>query len=155
MNENIKKYLIGGVIGFVLAGILGIGYWKYNPKIIITQETPTTTTITNIPPDYDHCIKCVESEGKISESIDIKNVMTITYEDMCKKAEKQVTLKAVGQRKHFLIFEISNSIYSDSFITYGGNLSYYYMLWDRLGIGGGTLINQKSANFHAGLVWSW
>jgi len=150
-----KNSLIGFGIGCILTGIIMLFWHNANPKIKIVGETPTTTTVTHPPVDFKACDDCVKSKGEIKETINEKNVMHITYEDDCKAAYKDVTLKSFSPNRHLLIFQIMNTSFSDKLITYGGDISYYYMLWDRLGIGGGIAFNSRSLSEHAGIVYSW
>jgi hypothetical protein len=148
-----------GAIGFgagaIVAGLLTLWWHTSNPVIKIVKETPTVTTVTHQPSDYQTCKDCVNSKGEIKETINDKNVMHITYEDACKAAEKDVTLKSYSPNRHLLMFQFVNTSFKDSLITYGGDVSYYYMLWNRLGLGGGIMANAKSISPHFGIVYSW
>ena len=150
-----KSGAIGFGAGVILTGLLMLYWHNANPIIKIVKESPTTTTVTNPPADYQACKDCVNSEGNIREVIDEQNVMHIVYTDDCKMAEKSVTLKSYSPIKHLLMFSIVNTSYSDKIITYGGEVSYYYMLWDRIGIGCGITANSRSISEHAGIVYSW
>ena len=153
--NNKKSGAIGFGAGVILTGLIMLYWHNANPIIKIVKESPTTTTVTKPPADYQTCIDCVNSEGNIREVIDEQNVMHIVYADDCKMAEKSVTLKSYSPIKHLLMLSIVNTSYSDKIITYGGEVSYYYMLWDRIGIGCGITANNRSISEHAGIVYSW
>lgn len=159
---NIRQYLtkqtlVGVIIGIAISVFGSIYYYKSHPNIITTHETPTTSTVTinPLPKDYESCIECLKAKGNITEEINDKNVMHITYADKCKKAEKDVTLAVVSQRKNFLSFGISNTIYKDSFKNYGGTINYSYMMWNKVGVSCGVYANAKSAGVNVGIVYSW
>jgi hypothetical protein len=149
-----KSSAISFGIGCLLTGLIML-YWHNTNPIKIIGETPTTTITTHAPVDFKACDDCVKSKGEIKESINEKDIMHITYEDDCKFAYKDVTLKAYSPNRHLLIFQIMNTSYSNKLINYGGDISYYYMLWNRFGIGGGIAFNLKSFSEHAGIVYSW
>lgn len=148
--------LISFIVGMIIAGILGVYYYHSHPRTIeIVKETPTETIVKVVPSDYESCIKCVKSEGKISEIINDKNVMHIMYEDDCKSADKYVKLKSYETRRNFLMFNILNSIDKNSYKNIGGDITYTYMLWGRLGLSGGIGGNGKFIITHAGIVWNF
>jgi hypothetical protein len=153
-----KQFGYGAIVGAIIIAIIGAWlHFKYpnEIKIKIKDETPTTTTIKVVPPDYQKCLDCINSKGEIHESIS-NNVMNIFYENSCIKAEKQVTLEAFGQRKHFLMFQLTDTVDTKSYRQYGADISYFYMLFNNIGLGGGLGINtQPAVNFHAGLLVNW
>jgi len=153
MNLNYKQIVISFIAGAILAGAISISYYKKHP-IIIVKETPTTTIVTQFPKDYESCITCLKSKGEISEKIN-GNVMHIEYHDKCKTAYKDVTLKSVDLKRHFLTAQISNTVYEDSYKNYGGLITYSYMIWDKIGISCGLQANTKSIGLSAGICYGW
>jgi hypothetical protein len=152
---SLKSGAIGFGAGVILTGLLMLWWHNANPKIEIGHETPTTTTVTKPPADFQACDDCVKSKGEIKETINEKNIMHITYEDACKAASKDVTLKVQSPYKYLIMFSLVNTSYSDRLITYGGDVSIYYMPWDRFGIGGGITMNSKSISEHVGIIYAW
>jgi hypothetical protein len=155
--KNLKPILIsflsGVIITAIITTIIASNYYKKHP-IVITKETHTTTEVTKIPKDYNECLVCLNSKGEISEKMN-ENVMHITYKDKCKTAYKDVTLKSIDLKRHFLTLQISNTAYENSYKNYGGLITYSYMLWDKIGISCGVNADLKSVGVSAGVSYGW
>jgi hypothetical protein len=153
MNLNYKQIGISFAVGAIIAGLISIGYYKKHP-IIITNETHTTTEVTQNPKDYASCLECLNSKGEISEMMN-ENVMHIVYKDKCKTAYKDITLKSVDIKRNFLTFQVSDTIFENSYKNYGGSITYTYMMWDKIGITCGISANLKSMGISAGISYGW
>jgi hypothetical protein len=150
-----KKIFIGMIIGAVLISTFWFWWYKTNPKIVIASETPTITTVYNPPKTDKEAMDCVNSMGVISGEINDKNVFHVVYEDACKRSEKNFFLKSQERRKHMVFIQAVNTFDKNSVANYGVDVSYLYLIYGSVGVGGGLMVNRTSISPHIGVVYSW
>jgi hypothetical protein len=145
-----KKIFIGVLIGFILT--LTIGFYfhiKYPNEIVITKEGKTETKQKENPATLEKCLACLSSKGEITESIK-NNKMKISYQDACKVAEKEITLKSYKHFSYFLTAQISNTFTSGNLINYGLDFNAGKFLFENFGVLCGANITKNSFAPHIG-----
>jgi hypothetical protein len=151
---NYKHISISFGAGVILMAVIALFLHFQFPNIRIVKQTETITQIKYVPKDMTDCLDCVNSKGTITGEAQ-ENKLYVKYQDKCKEATSTFTLDVQRQYKHMLQFQFVNTFMPTSYRNFGGDITYTYFIFERVGFSCGLMATDKNISPHIGVAYLW